>query len=244
MARRGRHELAWSVALALFAVAAGALATGASGGWDGTAYRLFYLVGAILDVPVLALGTVYLLWGRRAGDAAAWATAAGGGFAAGVMVSTRFTQALPAHRLAQGSHVLGVLPRAMAGVASGGATLVIVGGALWSVARGRWVARARPALGGRRALGTVVVAAGTLVTGASGLLNSVADQMTAFAVTLAIGVAVLFVGFLLASSPGPAPPSSLPGPALAPAELVSPTGRAAPGEALSPSARAATRPRT
>jgi p-aminobenzoyl-glutamate transporter AbgT len=48
------------------------------------------------------------------------------------------------------------------------------------------------------------------VTGASGLLNSVADEMTAFAVTLVIGVTLIFVGFLTASAASDAPASRPP----------------------------------
>jgi hypothetical protein len=49
-----------------------------------------------------------------------------------------------------------------------------------------------------------VIALGTLVLGASGLLNSLLGDMQAFAVTLAVGITILFVGFLLASG-GPRP---------------------------------------
>src|SRR3954471_5060110 len=67
--RQGRrpHEGAWTFALVLFALASAALATGASTGWDRGVFRVFYLFGAVLNVPWLALGTVYLLLGERAG---------------------------------------------------------------------------------------------------------------------------------------------------------------------------------
>src|SRR5450759_286419 len=53
-----RRELRdWTVALAMFAVAAAALALGTSNGWDRGTYRVFFLLGAVLDVPWLALGT-------------------------------------------------------------------------------------------------------------------------------------------------------------------------------------------
>ena len=41
----------------MFAVASVALATGTSTGWDRGTFRVFYLFGAVLDVPWLALGT-------------------------------------------------------------------------------------------------------------------------------------------------------------------------------------------
>jgi hypothetical protein len=195
LARRRPHELAWSVALAMFAVAAGALAAGAAG-WDPVEFRVFYLFGAIANVPFLALGTIYLLAGPRWGNRAAACIALATTFAAGVVVTAPFTHPLPVNELAQGSRVFGPLPRILAGVASGGGALIVVGGALWSAVRVRQ----------RRAvLANGLIAAGTLVLGASGLLNSVVDAMTAFAVTLLVGIAILFAGFLVAASaPTPA----------------------------------------
>ena len=64
--RRRPHEAAWSLALVLFAAGAAALWVGAAIGWSEWAFRLFYLFGPSLNVPVLALGTVYLLADRRA----------------------------------------------------------------------------------------------------------------------------------------------------------------------------------
>lgn len=191
LARRRRHELAWSAALAMFAVASAALAAGAALGWDGVTYRVFYLFGAIADVPFLALGTVYLLAGPRAGDRAAAATALLAAFAAGVLAVAPFTHPLPRGDLVQGSKVFGPLPRALAGACSGVGALVVLGGAVWSAARVR----------DRRAVvSNSLIAAGTLITGASGLLNSVLDAMTAFAVTLLVGISVLFAGFLVATA--------------------------------------------
>src|SRR5437588_672718 len=82
-------------------------------------------------------------------------------------------------RLPQGSQVFGALPRVLAAVASGGGALVVFGGAAWSARRHRR---------GPRLWANVLIAAGTLILSASGLLNSVLDEMEAFAVTLAIGV--------------------------------------------------------
>ena len=50
------------------------------------------------------------------------------------------------------------------------------------------------------------IAVGTVVLSASGLLNSVLDEMDAFAATLVVGIALLFTGFLVTTS---APPRRL-----------------------------------
>jgi len=202
LAARRRHELAWTVALAMFAAAAGALAAGAEAGWSGAAFRAFYLFGAVIDVPILALGTVYLLWSAQVGDRAAAAVSLFAAFAAGVLVTAPFRAALPANELAQGSRVFDPLPRILAATGSAGGALVIFLGAGWSAWR---VART----GAPRRLfwSNSTIAAGTLVLSASGTLNSVFGAMTAFAVTLLIGITVIFAGFLIAAAgPAPRPP--------------------------------------
>lgn len=213
LARRRPHELAWSASLAMFCLASGALAAGAALGWSEVTFRLFYLFGAIVNVPFLALGTVYLLGSRRLADRCAVGVTAFAAFAAGVLAVAPFTAPLPRDELARGSEVFGALPRVLAASASGVGALVVVVGALWSAAR---VRRARVVVANG------LIALGTVVTGASGLLNAVLDEMTGFAVALVLGVSILFAGFLVATS---GPRRRLPA---APGELVVETHPAAP----------------
>lgn len=194
LAGRRRHELAWASALALFAAGAVCLWVGAGTGWTVPVFRAFYLFGAIVNVPVLALGTVYLLGGRRAGDRTALGIIAFAFFAGGVVASAPAHAIVNGTKLPQGSDVFEALPRVLAAVASGGGALVVLGGAVWSAWKLRTTQR-------HRMWANVVIAGGTLVLGASGLLNSLLGQMEAFAVTLAVGVSILYAGFLLAVTP-------------------------------------------
>ena len=202
--RRRRHELAWSIALALFTCGALSLWAGAAIGWDGLTFRLFYLFGAIVNVPFLALGTVYLLGGRRRGDSCAVAVALACAFAAGVLAVAPLTGPIAPGTLPRGSEVFGPLPRVLAAVASGVGAPVVFVGAAWSAARllaGRSGPAGRPPNARRLAAGNVLIAAGTAILSASGLLNSVLGEMQGFAVTLTVGITVLFAGFLVVTTP-------------------------------------------
>ena len=84
--RRRPHDLAWTVSLALFALGAGAMWWAESVGWNLGAFRIFYLAGAILNVPWLALGTVYLLAERRVADRVRTWLVLVSGFAVGVVL--------------------------------------------------------------------------------------------------------------------------------------------------------------
>jgi hypothetical protein len=196
--RRRPHELAWSVALFMFATGAFALWAGAAAGWHPLVFRLFYLFGAIVNVPFLALGTIYLLAGRRAGDRVGAVIALGSAFAAGVVLVAPMHGRIRPHELPQGSDVFGALPRVLAAVASAGGALVVFGGAVasaWRFRRGRMV------------WANALIALGTLVLSAGGILNSVFDAMTAFALTLVAGIAVIDAGFLVATAAPVARPS-------------------------------------
>ena len=199
IARRRRHDLAWAVALALFTTAAGALWLGSAAGWTAARFRAFYLLGAIVNVPVLALGTVYLLGDERRGDRWARLVAGGAAFATGVLVSTPLHSPVPADRLPRGAEVFGPLPVILAAVASSAGAAVVIGGAALSGLRA--VRRGGP--GSRRAVvANLLIVVGTLVLSGAGLLNSVLGAMGAFAVTLALGVSLLFGGFLTATAGG------------------------------------------
>src|SRR5258705_8367480 len=105
--RRKPHEAAWTAALSLFAVASMALWAGAAFGWNGLWFRLFYLFGAIVNVPYLALGTVYLLAERRIAQHIAVGVHAFALFSAGALAVAPLTSPIRGATLPQGSDVFG-----------------------------------------------------------------------------------------------------------------------------------------
>ncbi len=211
--RQGRrpHEAAWTVALALFALASAALATGASTGWDRGVFRVFYLLGAVLNVPWLALGTVYLLFGERAGRRVRAVLVFLSGLAVGVLLTAPMEGTVAGSpTIPVGKEVFGVFPRVLAGVGSGLGALVVFGGALWSAVRFARAARGRGAaprarIGGpppgRMAAANGLIAFGTLVLSGGGTLQGVLGHDAAFTLSLAAGITVIYAGFLVAARP-------------------------------------------
>ena len=207
--RRRPHELAWTVSLALFALGSLALWWAESAGWGLGSFRVFYLAGAVLNVPWLALGTVYLLAGERVGDRVRWWLVFLSGLTVGIVGFAPTKVGVSGGELPTGKEVFGVAPRVLAAVGSGVAALVIIVGALWSawrVLRGR-----NPSLGAQRSVpaprrlvwGNVLIAVGTLVLSGSGSLAGRLGKDRAFAVTLLVGIVILFAGFLVASATRP-----------------------------------------
>jgi len=206
--RRRPHELAWTISLALFALGAGAMWWAETVGWTDASFRVFFLAGAVLNVPWLALGTVYLLAGEQVGRRCrAWLIFLSG-MAVGIVLSAPMKAPVTGDELPTGKDVFGVAPRVLAAVFSGLPALIIIGGALWSA--WRLVRHRPPALAGvtrnptaprRLVLGNVLIAAGTLILSGSGTLAGRLGKDQAFAVTLLTGIVVLFAGFLVASAP-------------------------------------------
>jgi hypothetical protein len=212
---RAPHQGAWTIALALFALASAALATGASTGWDEGTFRAFYLLGAILNVPWLALGTIYLLAGRSIANRVRTGLVFFSGLALGVMLATPMHGTIDPDRIPVGKDVFDALPRALAGIGSGLGAVVVFAGAAWSAAR---FARSRNPGSGKLAGGNALIALGTLVLSSGGLLQGiVGNSDEAFAISLAVGITVIYAGFAVASgirislSPGAPARSEKPG---------------------------------
>jgi hypothetical protein len=197
---RRPQDLAWTVALAMFALASAALATGVSTGWDNGSFRMFFLLGAILSVPWLALGTVYLLAGRAVGRRVQWGLVLFSGLAAGVMLTAPIDGPIHGTSIPVGRDVFGVFPRVLAAAGSGIGAVVIIAGALWSAWR---FARSRTTPGnGRRAAANLLIALGTLVLSSGGLIQGVAGKDEAFVISLASGIVVIYAGFIVAAGAG------------------------------------------
>lgn len=195
-AGRGPHQWAWTVALVLFAAASTALALGASTGWDDGTYKVFYLCGAILSVPWLALGTVFLLFGGAVGRRVRGWLVFFSGLALGAILLAA-TEPVTGTEIPVGKDTFTqALPRVLAAVASGLGATVIVVGALWSLAR----LLARDDVPGRHRLAAAnaLVALGTLVLSSGGLVQGFVGHDEAFALTLAVGIAIIYAGFLVA----------------------------------------------
>jgi len=187
--KRHPYQLFWGIGLLLFTVAAASGALARTGGATETEYRLFYLFGAITNVAWLALGTVYITAPRFGTIALAIVTV----LSAVSLYAVFATPVNLAVAIDTGKGFPdGSLPRILAAIGSGVGSLVLIGGALWSA----WVFVQRRR-NGRRAIANIIIAVGVFIvaaggtaafTGASGILE----------LTNLIGIAVMFVGFLLA----------------------------------------------
>jgi hypothetical protein len=185
----------WTVGLFIFAGAAAFQAAGEAGGFDQVTFRGFYLLGGVLGVIYLALGTIFLLAPRRV----AWVSAA-------VLVVITLGLAIDAAVVPVDAAKLGTAKGVLGDAIQHGTplyigvvslnivgTVILVGGSAWSAFR---FFRERAGLD--RVVCNVLLTAGALVIAfgfstAKTLGISSLDVLGAYE---AAGIALMFAGFL------------------------------------------------
>jgi len=205
--RRLTHHGAWTIAMVLFAIGSFALWWASSAGWSDGVFRVFFTAGAVLNVSWLALGSIALLAGDRIALPLARVVALLSAFAIGVMAVAPTKNDFVAEEFPQARDHFGALPRILAAVGSGVPALVILAGAVWSIVRlitrkspAVYESRKKPLISTKRLVASnVLIACGTVILSASGSLAGRLGEEQAFAVTLSVGVVVLFVGFMVPS---------------------------------------------
>lgn len=189
---RRLHELIWGVSFWLFGLGAMAEVFGSLAGWNGIIVRAYYISGAILAVAYLGLGEAILLWPGRP------ARIAMGIGVLFTLVTVVVLATAPLDTAVLHSDVpwravaaKGSLPAVLAGISNSIGTLLIVGGALYS-AWNFW----RKGIQRHRMIGCVLLAVGTLIVALGGVLAGWLNQHAWLYPPMAVGVAVMFVGYL------------------------------------------------
>jgi hypothetical protein len=197
-ARRHRsYHLLWMVALLMYGVASATVALGAADGWTAGEFRVYWALGAVLNVPFLAQGELDLLIRNRTIRSVLYVALA---FVTSYTIARVRTAPVDETALAQdlpsGKEVFGDgspahrLPQLI----SIPAYLVLVGGALWSA----WSMRGRADLR-NRFWGTLFIAAGATVIAGFGSAFAALGLLPAFSIALLVGISTMFWGFLRAS---------------------------------------------
>jgi hypothetical protein len=196
--RRRMHQLAWAIGLFLYAVAAAMEAwSESSGEWNTTVYRIYIVIAASL-VGFLGLGTLYLVARRRR-----W----GDYYFVFLVVCMvvffigTFTTELDMAKLVPGITVGGQalgpslsFPRVMSLPINISGTILLFGGALWSIVR---FARKREF--GYRVWANVLIAGGALLLAALGSRARLGQTAGLYPAEM-VAAAMMLAGFLLAGT--------------------------------------------
>ncbi|HJR19956.1 MAG TPA: glutaredoxin domain-containing protein [Actinomycetota bacterium] len=193
--RKRLPQLAWGIAMTMYALASLAVAGGVSGGWDPTLFRIYYLFGALLNVPYLALGSVALI-GKRALSALALSV---------VLVATAYAivkvagtsmvaDALMTEQIPRGKDTWAdqSVPR-LASVYSISAYVVVL-----LVTFATSTRRTARRVGAERVRANRLIALGVTIVAVGSTALTRVGRGSAFSITLAVGVVVMYLGFRMA----------------------------------------------
>lgn len=199
--RRRPFQAVWFVALLMYGAASVALFMGVLDGWTEGEFEVYWAFGAILNVPWLALGEGYLLIKGR------WILAvllAGLVFLSAYVVAEVRTAPIQdaaelANDLPLGREVFGdgSTPHRLAQYVAYPAYVLLLAGCVWSA----WKMRGRRELRDRFA-GTLAIAIGATIVAVGSGVGAGLDVVPVFSIGLAVGIAVMFWGFLRASRSG------------------------------------------
>ncbi|HET6771557.1 MAG TPA: hypothetical protein VFH75_07950 [Actinomycetota bacterium] len=199
--RRGGNpaEGVWGVAMLMYAAASAALALGVLDEWSSAEFRTYWLFGAVLNVPYLAIGELYLLARNRWVGHALLVVALG--LTAYATLEIR-TATVSASHLAEefplGRDVFGdgSAPHRLAQYYSYPAYLFLLAGTVWSALR----MRGQPDLISRFN-GLLLLAVGATVVAVGSGVGAGLGNFAVFSIALAAGVVLMYWGFLTATRP-------------------------------------------
>ncbi|HLV89992.1 MAG TPA: hypothetical protein VKZ47_02845 [Acidimicrobiia bacterium] len=191
-ARKPRpHVLAYGIGITMFALATWALFGAMVMGWNPFLYRVFFLFGAVLNIPYLALGSMFLVGGKRAGHIMTVLLGAFSAIAITLVSTVGFQRELPEGGIPHDIFASGFGPRMFAAIGGGmGATILIVL-ALVSIIRFRKTAP-------RVMWGSLLILLGTLAASAGGT-NLALGEASTFALSLFLAATLIFAGYKVAS---------------------------------------------
>ncbi len=187
-ARRKPYQLIWAIGLFMFFIATGSVFWVEAWGMNETAYRLWYLSGAVLVAAYLGMGTLYLLARRRVAHIIMAIL-----LAASVYAAFRvFTVNIDVSTLLGFSR--DTIPQGMRNMFYFNifGTVALVGGAIYS-AWVYWRRRLMP----HRVVSNILIAVGGMLPALGGTLARFGlSSSTAHALLILMGVIIIFIGFL------------------------------------------------
>jgi hypothetical protein len=195
------HVAAYSAGMTMFAIATWAFYLGLTFGWTGPIYRTFYLFGAVLNILYLALGSMFLVVGRRSGHVMTIFLAAFTAISTTLVATVPFANPLPESGVPEDIFASGFGPRLFAIIGGAmGATILIT---LALISLFRFWRKNRNIV-----WGNALIVAGTFAA-ASGGTGLALGEGGGFAVSLLVAVTLIWLGYRVASGSRERPPAKV-----------------------------------
>ncbi len=198
--RRGPHLLLWGIGMLFYAIGGACEAYYGALGFNGLAFRLWYLCGAILVAAWLGQGTVYLLARKRLANILMLLLGMGSLYAVFRVFSAQLDPTQMISSIHTGSELSGqaiVSPgvRGLTPIFNMYGTVALVGGAMYSA----WIFwRKRVLL--NRTIGNILIAVGAIAPAFGGAFSRFGIPNALYLGEL-LGTILMFIGFVRATTP-------------------------------------------
>jgi hypothetical protein len=197
LARPKPAGLVWTLAFAIFGVAALVEVLGTLAGWTPLLARVYYVLGATLVVGYLALGELYLLMRR------AWVDRIAGLLVVLTALAVSLVSRAPvgadikdvgweALERSPGLTILTIMINTTG-------TVILVGGLAYSA-----ISFKRRGIMRNRMIGCLLIAIGTLAVASGGTLTRLGNHQYLY-IAMSIGIALIFTGYVRTRKPDMAP---------------------------------------
>ena len=185
------HIAAYGAGITMFALATWALVVGVIWGWTGPVYRTFFLFGAVLNIPFLALGSMFLVVGRRSGHVMTIVLGALTAIATTMGTPNPFQKPLPPLGIPHDMFAGGFGPRLFAIIGGAGGSTILIALALVSLVRFWKKSRAV-------VWGNALIVAGVAAAAWGGTGLALGDS-GAFSLSLLLAITLIWAGYRVAS---------------------------------------------
>ncbi len=198
--RRGPHLLLWGIGMVFYAIGGACEAYYGALGFNGLAFRLWYLCGAILVAAWLGQGTVYLLARKRLANILMLLLGLGSLYAVFRVFTAQLDPTQMISSIHTGSELSGqaiVTPgvRGLTPIFNMYGTVALIGGAMYSA----WIFwRKRVLL--NRTIGNILIAVGAIAPAFGGVFSRFGIPSALYLGEL-FGAILMFVGFVRATTP-------------------------------------------
>ncbi len=193
--RRGTHLLLWGIGLIFYGIGGFSEFYYGAFGWHPLIFRLWYLFGAVLVAAWLGQGTVYLLARRKVAHTLMVILGLGSLYAVYKVFTAQLDPSLMIEGELSGHAIVTPGVRVLTPFFNLYGLVTLVGGAVYSSFL-FW--RKRVLL--HRAIGNVLIAAGALMPAFGGFFSRLGIPYALYLGEF-LGVVLLFVGFLRATTP-------------------------------------------
>lgn len=198
LSRRKPFQLFWTLGLFMFFVGSSAETIATLTTWTDLLAKIYYFFGAMITVGFLAMGTIYLLTSPKVARICLTILLLISTLAFLMILTVTMNTTVMQQAGWEWKEVMPVSARLVPITINSLGSLVLIGGALYSA----WVTW-RQKQHYERMIANILIASGVLVIGAAHTMGGLfgLGRQTLISIAMAIGVTLMFLGFLEAGRP-------------------------------------------